>query len=96
MPTLHERISAILNRHSTKLCQEWLVHSPITHSAGIVQDINLANRHFRLTLGTLPISTTDARESLYATHDYEEWLDDFETFVVPLLVQFNSATHHHR
>lgn len=96
MTTLHVRISQILERYSMELKNEWIVHSPILHSGGVGIDIDRANRHFRLTLGTLPVNTTDARESLYSTYDYEAWLDDFEAYVVPFLVAYNTATHHHR
>ena len=94
--TLHERIAHILERHAPPLRHEWIVHSPILHSEGVGVDIRKANRHFRLTLGTLPVKTTEERECLYETQDFEAWLNDFEHYVVPLLVRFKTATHHHR
>ena len=95
MITLHERITHLINLHSTHLRHEWVVHSPILHTEGVGRDITKVNRFFRLTLGSLPVNTIDAREALYETHDVAAWLNDFECYVLPLLIKYNTVTHHH-
>lgn len=95
MITLHERLVHLINKHSPRLRHEWEQRSPIKSSEGEIYDISKVNQYLRITLGMLPLNTTGARESLYETDDVSTWLTDFETYVLPLLLQYNTVSHHH-
>lgn len=89
MMTVHKHLSMMFRvKGLPKLAAEWEYRSPIKSSVSwTTEDINRVNNFFRLNLGLLPVDTREARSALNFEGDFDAWSENFEDFVLPVLIE---------
>ncbi len=61
--------------------------SSVGYSTEHFEDMRLINRFWRLQLGNLRTDTIDARECLVNCKDKQIWLDNFNAYVLPVILE---------
>lgn len=81
-------VTDLLTKHSLALANEWVrLYQAQLHVFNAQEEIICINRFWRNQLGNLPFPTVSERECLDDRMATEDWLFNFERYVIPTIVQ---------
>ncbi len=88
---LFNEVHALIASRNALLAHAFLLAAQremsINYSAERFEDMKLLNRFWRLQLGNLRINTIDARECLVDCQDKQVWIENFATYILPVIVE---------
>lgn len=86
---VHKHLSLMFRvKGYPKLVEQWEERSPVKDTPNWdLRDVNRINNFFRLNLGLLPTDTMEARSALNFEGDFNAWSENFEEFVLPVLIK---------
>lgn len=86
-PAVQEVVRGVLERHDPAAAAAWnSTFQPQEGAVTLHAQLCGVNKFFRLRLGELPQNTVEERMCLTDDQSLDDWVRNFETFVVPTVI----------